>query len=49
MRLISTAIAFYILYYRFVNMIFIYIGNILHRFFRTGFIGPVDGIVIECG
>ena len=49
MGLISTAIAFYILYYRFVNMIFIYIRNILHWFFRTGIIGSVNGFVIEYG
>lgn len=30
-------------------MIFIYIRNILHRFFRTGFIGPDNGIAIESG
>jgi len=37
---ISAAIAFYILYYRFVNMIFIYIRNILHRFFALGLLAP---------
>ena len=33
MVLVSATMAFYILYYKFVNMIFIYMGNILHRFF----------------